>query len=240
MKYPEFEALVEQMWQQIPERYKEGISALQVLRGKGFDPELDDCPIFGDCGPDMALDALPDAPVMSTIRIFYGSFRLIAREEPDFDWEAELWETLLHEIRHHLEWRSNRDGLGEQEDVERELLAQQQGKPFDPSFYRYGVPLLPGVNAIGNALFIELFVASSQWRQLGERAFVVDCGGWRFFSGAELQSWGEGMQAMRIDEAEQLDDAPAFDLEAFEEVTLVLRRRALASLSLRRPRLSWR
>lgn len=37
------------------------------------------------------------------IALYYGSFVAIADLDPDFDWEEEIWETLTHELRHHVE-----------------------------------------------------------------------------------------------------------------------------------------
>lgn len=51
------------------------------------------------------------------IVIYYGSFRRLLEGRPDPEWEAELRETLLHELRHHLEGRAGVRDL-EREDVE--------------------------------------------------------------------------------------------------------------------------
>jgi hypothetical protein len=44
------------------------------------------------------------------IALYYGSFLQVAG--PGFDWEGEVWETLLHELRHHLESLAGRDDSG--------------------------------------------------------------------------------------------------------------------------------
>ena len=36
---------------------------------------------------------------------------IIASGDPDFDWEEEIWETLLHELLHHREFAAAEDGL---------------------------------------------------------------------------------------------------------------------------------
>lgn len=59
------------------------------------------------------------------IALYYGSFLEVAGE--GFDWEAEVWETLLHELRHHLESLAGRDDLV-QEDLRR-LDAFRRGGP---------------------------------------------------------------------------------------------------------------
>lgn len=37
------------------------------------------------------------------IALYHGSFAKLFRGEPEDVWADELWETLLHEIRHHVE-----------------------------------------------------------------------------------------------------------------------------------------
>ena len=37
------------------------------------------------------------------IALYHGSFVAVAAGDPDFDWEEEIWETLTHELRHHVE-----------------------------------------------------------------------------------------------------------------------------------------
>ena len=59
------------------------------------------------------------------IALYYGSFLQVAG--PGFDWEGEVWETLLHELRHHLESLAGRDDLV-REDLRR-LAAFRRGGP---------------------------------------------------------------------------------------------------------------
>lgn len=48
-----------------------------------------------------------------------------------FDWEGEIWETLLHELRHHLEFLAGRDDLVA-EDLEY-LRRYREGKRRRPT-----------------------------------------------------------------------------------------------------------
>ena len=45
--------------------------------------------------------------LQSRVVLYHGSFAALARIGPGFDWREETWETLSHELRHHLEWRAN-------------------------------------------------------------------------------------------------------------------------------------
>ena len=54
----------------------------------------------------------PDT-VRSAVVLYYGSFLRLSRLDPAFDWSEEIWETLTHELRHHLEWvHEIRKGIG--------------------------------------------------------------------------------------------------------------------------------
>jgi hypothetical protein len=39
--------------------------------------------------------------------MYYGSFAVVARGRHDFDWDEEIWETLTHELQHHIESQAN-------------------------------------------------------------------------------------------------------------------------------------
>lgn len=49
------------------------------------------------------------------IVIYHGSFAELFAGEPDEVWEDELWETILHELQHHLEFLAGIDDLGKED-----------------------------------------------------------------------------------------------------------------------------
>lgn len=49
------------------------------------------------------------------IVFYYGSFLELLQNEPGEVWEAEILDTVLHELQHHLEARAGRDDLARQE-----------------------------------------------------------------------------------------------------------------------------
>ncbi len=64
----------------------------------------------------------PDAPVgLAEIAVYYRSFVAIWTEDGPYDWEAELDETIAHELEHHEGWRVGHDPMGEEE--HREIAA---------------------------------------------------------------------------------------------------------------------
>ena len=174
-----FEAAALREWQAIPEAHRAGIVALIVERDARYDPDLPDVPLLGECVVDTAMSYV-EAPVHSTIHLYFGSFVHVAAIEPDFDWLAEVRETLHHELTHHLEWRAGHDALGEREDVERENLGRLAGEPFDPTFYRYGVAIARQVFQVADEGFLEVWVPPAQWPRLLSERCEVRWGGWCF------------------------------------------------------------
>lgn len=80
-------------------------------------------PLLGCYTPGTPADALGIARPPE-IRIFYRTFRAEAREDPGFDVDAEIEETIDHEVIHHLHHLAGSDPLDdeEQEQIEREQM----------------------------------------------------------------------------------------------------------------------
>jgi predicted Zn-dependent protease with MMP-like domain len=49
------------------------------------------------------------------IVFYYGSFVELLEDEPDDSWEAEIVDTVLHEMQHHLESLAGREDLAQKE-----------------------------------------------------------------------------------------------------------------------------
>src|SRR5262249_44378649 len=73
----------------------------------------------------------------------------------DFDWREEAWETLTHELRHHLEWQANVAGLEAFDWAAEQNFARHDGEPFDPVFYRNGEEIAAGGFKVDDDVFIE-------------------------------------------------------------------------------------
>jgi len=59
------------------------------------------------------------------IVFYYGSFAVLLADEPVTVWEAEIIDTVLHEMQHHLEAMAGRDDLAQQEMEELERALQK-------------------------------------------------------------------------------------------------------------------
>ncbi len=104
MTYQEFQDTVTEMLAEIPEIYKKGLQGVHVLPQAHPEPDLPGVFRLGeymDPGPEAFLGSNPG--LGRHIALYYGSFLAIARNSPQFDWEAQIWETLTHELRHHVE-----------------------------------------------------------------------------------------------------------------------------------------
>ncbi|WP_019550427.1 metallopeptidase family protein [Thermus scotoductus] len=126
MTYEAFVALVERLWAEIPEAFKRELQGVHVLPQAKPEPGLKGVWRLGeylDPGPPSTFRGFEG--LGRHIALYYGSFQKVAG--PGFDWEEEVWETLLHELRHHLESLAGRDDLV-QEDLRR-LAAFRRGAP---------------------------------------------------------------------------------------------------------------
>lgn len=58
---------------------------------------------------------IADGMLGSVIMIYYGSFAALLEDKGMDEWESELRETILHELRHHVEIMAGVDYLSEEE-----------------------------------------------------------------------------------------------------------------------------
>lgn len=141
---------------QVPAEFMAGVTGVHAHRGEKRHPHLPEVFTLGECGPDEVSSLTEPEAMRSRIHLYYGSFRAIAHRDPTFDWEAELRETVLHELRHHLEDRAGLPDLLD-EDARDDLLHRfRAGEDLADGWYRCGEKMKPGVYRIGDDLFVEL------------------------------------------------------------------------------------
>ncbi|MGE0157875.1 MAG: hypothetical protein AB7T31_00610 [Gemmatimonadales bacterium] len=171
MKFAEFERRAHEVFEEIPEGFKEGIDGLEVSREAVPHPTLPDVYTLGVCHTEEHASAYggPET-TRSVIVLHWGSFRSLAALDPEFDWEGEIWETLTHELRHHLESLAGDDALEDVDYAADELFNRQEGLEFDPWYYQRGEPLGDGAYAVEGSYYVE-----QTWRARDfERATHVD------------------------------------------------------------------
>jgi len=119
MSFEEFREMVAEMLDEIPQEFLRGLGGVHVLPEARVEPDYDDVYRMGEYLDPGAEDFLGAGEGLGRhVAIYYGSFVAIADGDPDFDWEDEAWETLTHELRHHVESLAGEDRLV-QDDVER-------------------------------------------------------------------------------------------------------------------------
>lgn len=222
MQFEEFEALAWRYWEEIPPEYKAGIDGVVLERRAMPHPALPEVFTLGECRTE-AYPSEYGGPetIRSAVVLYYGSFVRLSRQEPEFDWEDELWETLTHELKHHLESLAGEAELEELDYAMDENFKRLEGEPFDPFFYRSGTPEMEGVWRAEREIFLEREYRTPE--ELG-REVEFDWRGARY----------------RVPCPEEPGDVcflwieDGIEREAGEEVTLVLVRRYGALAALRR------
>lgn len=156
MEFEEFERLAHEMFADVPDEFRQGVDGLSVRPDAPPHPDLPDIYTLGEC----VAEALPGdfagpSDLHSFVVLYHGSFQRIAARSPDFDWETEMWNTITHEIRHHIEFRAEEDALEVQDYAEEQNFARREGRPFDTLFFRTGVPRGAGAFEVDGDLFVE-------------------------------------------------------------------------------------
>jgi predicted Zn-dependent protease with MMP-like domain len=156
MDFETFSRLAREAFETIPEEFREGVDGLTIRAEALPHPSFPDVYTLGQClteaypsewsGPDT---------LRSILVLFHGSFEALAKEDPDFDWDGELWDTLTHELRHHLEGLANEDALELMDHAMEESFRRAEGKDFDPFYYQAGKELGPGLFQMEYDFFLE-------------------------------------------------------------------------------------
>ena len=175
MRLSDFEAMVGWMAGEVPREFLDGVAEIAVSPRTLPHPERPGIFTLGECIPLPSGDAAPDA-LQSRIVLYHGSFAALADVSPGFDWREEAFETLTHELRHHLEWRARAPDLEELDWAVEQNYARQDGEAFDPLFYRSGAPLGDHAWRVEDDVFLDRIVPripESFRVQWGGQAYLV-------------------------------------------------------------------
>lgn len=154
MRFDHFRSMVERLAAEIPEEYLAGIAAIDVSPKTIPHPLDAHVYTLGECIP---IDTGTDE-IQSHVVLYHGSFRELAAEHPGLDWRQETWDTLLHELRHHLEWRARSEELEAFDGAAEQNFARAAGRPFDPLFFQSGERVAHGIYRLDDDVFIEQVV----------------------------------------------------------------------------------
>lgn len=178
MNFRDFERRAREIFDSIPPEYREGVDGLEVSRETVTHPSLPEVYTLGECLTESYPSEYGGAgEVRSMVVVYWGSFRALARREAEFDWEGELWETITHEVRHHLESLASEDALEVQDYVEDQNFARREGHPFEAFFYRSGNPLASDCWEVDGDVFVERRVDARELESLAAEIEVEWPGG---------------------------------------------------------------
>ena len=167
MRRKDFEAMVRGMAAEMPAAFTEGILEIAVTGKTVPHPLREGVYTLGECIPhEFGSPGEEDAGIRSSVVLHYGSFAALAREHGEFDWREEAFETLAHEVRHHLEWRARVPELEKLDDAAEANYARHDGEPFPPLFYRDGERVGEGVWKVEDDVFLEVVVPRKAWTAL--------------------------------------------------------------------------
>lgn len=114
MTYQEFQTTVTEMLDDIPEEFLDGLQGVHVFEHAKADEELRGVYRLGEYLHSGQPHFLAGGATLGRhIALYYGSFKRIAGK--GFDWEANIWDTLTHELRHHVETLAGDDSLVEED-----------------------------------------------------------------------------------------------------------------------------
>ncbi len=166
MRRRDFEAMVRGMADELPPDFRDGIVAIEVTAKTVPHPVRPGIYTMGECVPHaFGTPGDETAQLHSTIYLYYGSFAALASGDPGFDWRREAWETLTHEVRHHLEWRANAPALEALDDAVEANYARQDGERFDPLFFHDGEPVAPRVTKVEDDVFVDVPLGRRDWHR---------------------------------------------------------------------------
>ena len=133
MTFGEFEQLAHRLLERIPRRFREGVDGLTVHRRAAAHPRFHDVYTLGECATESfpASYGGPDS-IRSIVHLYWGSFRALSELDGDFDWREQAWETLTHELRHHLESLADRDDLGRVDYAVEQEFRRSRGEALRP------------------------------------------------------------------------------------------------------------
>jgi hypothetical protein len=160
VRLPDFEALVRRLCDEVPPDFLDGISEIVVSPRAVPHPDRPEIFTLGECIPLPVQVGSGVEGVQSRIVLYHGSFSALAQLSPDFDWRREAWDTLSHELRHHLEWRARAPDLEDFDWAVEHNFARQDGEQFDPMFFLSGEVLAEGRFQVEDDVFLDHVVRS--------------------------------------------------------------------------------
>lgn len=160
MRLADFEAMIRHLCDEVPSHFFEGIIEVVVSPRAVPHPDRADIFTLGECVPLPVELGSGVEGIQSRIVLYHGSFAALARLQDGFDWRLEAWETLTHELRHHIEWRARAPDLEDLDWAVEHNFARHDGAFFDPMFFLSGELQADGKYQVEDDVFIDFIVGS--------------------------------------------------------------------------------
>lgn len=160
MHLSDFEALVRRLCNEVPVQFFEGIAELVVSPRTVPHPDRAEIFTLGECIPLPSELGSGVEGLQSRIVLYHGSFAALAQLQEQFDWRLEAWETITHELRHHLEWRAQAPDLEDLDWAVEHNFARHDGDWFDPTFFLSGELQPDGAYRLEDDVFLDQIVRS--------------------------------------------------------------------------------
>jgi len=164
MRYADFEAMIRDMTREVPPDFLDGIEGIEVTRKTVPHAVRAEVFTLGECVPHAFSQQDEGARLRSRVLLHYGSFAALARITPGFDWRHEAWETLTHELRHHLEWRARVPALEALDDAVEANYARHDGEAFPALFFLDGEVIAEGVYKVEDDVFLDVPLTGKEWK----------------------------------------------------------------------------
>jgi hypothetical protein len=174
---PDFDAFArraQELAESYPREVMEGIEAVDVHMDAKRHPFLEDVVTLGECETSSLSQLAQEEAFRSRVHVYYGSFVEMAERDPSFDVDAELDETLRHEVRHHVEDRAGLGALAEEDDLFEAHARFRAGLEVPPGWYRHGERVAPGLWSVDLDLFLELGLRRSEFAAQRGRTLTLD------------------------------------------------------------------
>jgi hypothetical protein len=161
-----FERAARVAFKEIPSEYRQGVDGLVVRRAVDRHPTLPGVFTLGRClTEDHISEYGSPETTRSVIELNWGSFAALADRDPEYDWDGEIWETLTHELRHHLESLAREDALEGVDYAADETFKREEGLAFDPWYYQHGDAMGGGVYRVERSYYLEQGWSSADFDQ---------------------------------------------------------------------------
>lgn len=174
LSFEEFQEKVRLAFEAIPPEFRERVEGPVVVRDARRHKDIRGMLTLGECihSPDFA----GGGELASTIVLYYGSFEELAHRDQSFDVEAEIVETVRHEVQHHVEDAVGAAKLRDLDWAEEENAKWVEGRDFAPNFWRAGEPWgnpEEGLRAVGRDLFLEVELPPLEWDEARRDGLVL-------------------------------------------------------------------